>query len=182
MSQPWRPVSPPVTSTVRLLEPVGTMPPASFISWWEAGLLDLQQLRELLPDAWTPDNPVRDLGEQRWLEQFVSAGVVVEYPAGYPKDRRVNLEEPVEVYRGAPDRTKGRGMPWSADLAKAQWFADRWASRGVSAGLYRAVIPPEAVLAVFFDGRNESEVVVNPNKLRGRVERVGSGTAAPGPA
>lgn len=46
-------------------------------------------------------------------------------------------------------------------------FAEDAAARG-EAGVWKATVPPQAVLALFGDER-EQEVVVNPNMLRGRV-------------
>jgi hypothetical protein len=77
----------------------------------------------------------------------------------------------VTVWRGASLASKGRGFSFSAYRECALKFAERSASTGCDAGLFRAVVPPYGVLALFGDDR-EQEVVINPNVLRGRVELI----------
>ena len=55
-------------------------------------------------------------------------------------------------------------MSWSTDLAKAEWFRDRWIRLGVPAHVWRAVAHPAAILGVV-DDRQEHEVIVNPMLL-----------------
>lgn len=79
---------------------------------------------------------------------------------------------PLTIWRGASLSSQGRGMSWTQFRDCAVTFAQAWADihQGGS-GLFRAVVPPAAVLAMFRDER-EDEVVVNPNMLRGRVSLV----------
>jgi hypothetical protein len=75
--------------------------------------------------------------------------------------------ESLTVCRGVKDEVTDRRMSWTLDLDEARWFGDRFR---VGVGVvYRALVPPPAVLARF-ETRRESEVVINPNMLRGRVE------------
>ena len=76
------------------------------------------------------------------------------------------------VFRGDSLESRGRGMSWTSYRECAASFAeDGRASVGIRAGIFRAVIPSRAVLAIFGDSR-EQEIVVNPHMLRGRIERV----------
>jgi hypothetical protein len=59
-------------------------------------------------------------------------------------------------------------MSWTLDVELARWFAERKALLKPAA-IYRATVPPSAVLALWLNDRAEQEVVVNPNMLRGRT-------------
>lgn len=73
-----------------------------------------------------------------------------------------NLPEKITVYRGTGEDAKHLlGLSWTLDFEKAKWFATRWNRKGK---IYRGVIPKEAVLA-YFSRRDESEVVIDYNKL-----------------
>src|ERR1700720_120677 len=69
--------------------------------------------------------------------------------------------------RGAPDRAdRGltRGLAWTMDQSKAEWFAGRFPYRGppfVASGW----VFKRDVFA-YFIGRQESEIVVSPNSIR----------------
>ncbi len=148
--------------------------PELVYGWWEAGVLTTDDLRTLLPEAWVgAEYPVRDLGERKWLRLFREVGYVYRWSGDARWKGSVDAppSSPVTVHRGAPAWTQGRGMSWAVEMESAEWFADRWASWGVPAAIYRATVPAKAVLGMFND-RREQEVVINPNMLRGRVELV----------
>jgi hypothetical protein len=67
----------------------------------------------------------------------------------------------VELYRGGSTESRGRGMAWTTELAVARRFATE-SSIWDRTAIYRAELPPIAILAMTID-RAESEVVVNPN-------------------
>jgi hypothetical protein len=77
--------------------------------------------------------------------------------------------EPLTLYRGAiPSRRKG--MAWTADRERAEWFRDRFNTAGLkTAHLYTATVEPRRVLARFI-GRSEDEYVIDTKGLR--VEQV----------
>jgi hypothetical protein len=80
--------------------------------------------------------------------------------------------EPLVIWRGQRDRRAPK-MSWTTDRDRAVWFAHRYGLVSRPSVLYRAVAPPEAVLA-FIDSehdRAETEVIVNPHLLRD-VEKV----------
>lgn len=120
----------------------------------------------MIPEAWVrPEWPTQDIGEQAWIEMFRGAGFVfcVSSDAQFDDGGRSlhRPTEPLTVYRGAPLETAGLGMSWSLDEARARWFAKRWLFFGRPSGLYRGVVPPEGVFAMFND-RTEQEVVLDP--------------------
>lgn len=156
---------------------------------WEAGDLTGEQLHAGIHAAWVYNEaPIRSIGERRWLRLFKAAGFVSAVVAesadtnssdGTRKviEQRFELitecpTKPVTVWRGADLERSGRGMSWSLHRECAHDFARRVADRyRRPAAVYRAELPPRAVLGVFGDER-EQELVVNPNMLRGRVELI----------
>ncbi len=151
--------------------------PALLLEWWECGLLSIDDLRHVLPGVWvSAEFPVRAIGERAWLRMFKTAGYVYclssdagVFISGHDPSKPPTCD--LEVYRGARLQTRGRGMSWSLDREKAQWFAERWAIWRVPAGVFAFTAPPRAVLAMFND-RAEQEVVVNPHMLRNRLRLV----------
>lgn len=85
------------------------------------------------------------------------------------KERRVlkNLPEEVVVYRGVKPNAKIKALSWTLSYDTAKWFADRFEKNGT---VYRARIKKNDILA-YFEGRGESEVVVNPTNLH-RIEKI----------
>jgi hypothetical protein len=136
--------------------------PALLAEWWETGRIHADELGPLLLGVWSgAEWPLALVGERRWVAMFKAA-------VGLPRPT-----DPLVIYRGAW-RVRARGMSWTLDLERARWFARRetlmhpeW-----GAAVYEATVPPRAVLALIPDddnSRGESEVVVNPNMLRGRT-------------
>lgn len=83
------------------------------------------------------------------------------------------LPDPVTIYRGC-SRPRVRGVSWTTDRDVAAGFAR--GHRGIrvpDSVVAQAAVPKEAVFAVFTD-RNESEVLVDPRRLRKlRLEPLG---------
>lgn len=73
------------------------------------------------------------------------------------------LPEIVRIYRGVQSHNKkyARAMSWTLSAKTARWFADRYKQKGV---VYSADIPREYILALC-DGRDESEIIVDPKHL-----------------
>lgn len=139
--------------------------PDQLSGWWRAGELTVPVLRALIIEAWQlPEFPQLALGERRWLEMFRASGFVSDTGRDPP-------DAPMTLYRGAPLHTRGRGMSWTPDAEKARWFAARrpYFTARLPAGLFRATVPPHAVLALIEEGRGENEAVLNPRCLRGRA-------------
>ncbi len=79
------------------------------------------------------------------------------------REQLADLDEPVTVYRGVTSYNAKniRALSWTLDYEKAEWFAHRYAEDGT---VYEAQINKRHILALF-NGRNESEVVVDPKGL-----------------
>lgn len=75
-----------------------------------------------------------------------------------------SLPEIITVYRGvSPGRAKD-GLSWTDDKEKAIWFANRFATENQQGYLLAGKVDKEDVLA-YFNGRNESELVIHPKSI-----------------
>ena len=79
-----------------------------------------------------------------------------------------SLDDPVTVYRGVTSYNAKniKALSWTLDRETAEWFAHRFGEEGT---VYEAQIPKKYILA-FFNGRNESEAVVDPKHLEQIME------------
>jgi hypothetical protein len=126
-------------------------------TWWkQAGLVSLDQLREILPEAWTNAEYPFQCGYGNILRMFRATGFVTDAPDHHPP------ESEVYIFRGCLAKHK-RGLSWTFNPRKADWFANRFNKKGLG-HVYKAHIPKEGVLGIFL-GRNEDEVVVEPKLL-----------------
>lgn len=78
------------------------------------------------------------------------------------------LEGPVTVYRGVTPYNAGsvKSLSWTLSRETAEWFAHRFGEEGT---VYEAQIDKAHILAMF-TGRNESEVIVDPQHLMNITE------------
>jgi hypothetical protein len=75
-----------------------------------------------------------------------------------------SLPPEIEIYRGC-QRYRERGLSWTVDLEVAQGFAIGKRCRNSVPTIVSALIPKEHVFGIFAD-RNESEITVDPRRLR----------------
>jgi hypothetical protein len=111
--------------------------------------------RELLASVWEHDH--------RWLMASVIQRRQLRSMFRYAEFSIPNaLPSRVRIWRGTSGISRAlakRGISWSLDRAVACWFATRWSgARGVPLVLH-AVVPRES-LHLYYDGRDEREVVV----------------------
>lgn len=119
----------------------------------------------ILADAWIrSENPNNDpnLSRGKLLSMFKAADPTVLMDA----DERARLDElgeTVTVYRGVRSSRPGsvKALSWTLDREIAQWFAERYGRNGT---VYEAKIEKKHICALFL-GRNESEVILNPEYL-----------------
>ena len=78
------------------------------------------------------------------------------------------LEDPVTVYRGVtPYNAKNiRALSWTLKYEVAKWFSERFGENGT---VYQAQVEKAHIFALFH-GRNEAEVIVDPQHLTGIVQ------------
>ena len=74
-----------------------------------------------------------------------------------------DLPEIVTIYRGVGSNKYKNGMSWTLDLDKARWFSKRFNFDGEY--VYQGTINKSDIL-VYTEQRNESEVIVNPRKVK----------------
>ena len=127
--------------------------------------LSLEDFSELLADAWIRSeypNDDSDINQPQLLSLFRDA----ESTALMNTDEYAvwaALPDPVTVYRGVTSYNAKhiRRMSWTLDRKTAEWFAHRFRENGT---VYQARIPKDSVYA-FFNGRNEAEIIVDPEFL-----------------
>ena len=142
--------------------------------------IDEDRLRELLPDVWSLTNaPLAYVDADSLVAMFETAGFISD------EDEAEKPTEPLTVYRGAHPAFRD-GLAWTTSEGRAWFFAcnypdtlrTRMAIDHQVAGapapalgnpseafhVYRADVMPWGVLARF-NGREEEEVVVNPEAL-----------------
>jgi hypothetical protein len=135
--------------------------PDFLIGWERAGFLDDKQLRVLLPYVWSlAEYPERTLGRATRLRLFARTGFISE-------TGRLAPTEPLVIWRGQRDGRPPR-MAWTTTATGPCGTPRRDGAVNRPAAPYRAVAPPEAVLAFVDakDGRGEDEVIVNPHLLQ----------------
>ena len=142
--------------------------PHTVVMWYLMRELTAPELRVLLRAVWTNvELPSRILETHYWLAMFRDAGFVTDDAERAIAVRRRSLT----VWRGATPRYS-KGMSWTLDIDQARWFAHRELTvfGYDDAAVFKAKVPRPHVLAMFFERRAESEVVVNPRTLRGSAE------------
>lgn len=120
---------------------------------------------ELLADAWIrSENPNNDpnLSKSKLISMFKDADPAVLMDESEYKELKA-LDNPVTVYRGVTfhNAKNVRALSWTLDYGVAEWFSKRFDEDGT---VYEAQINKEHILALF-NGRNESEVIVDPKYL-----------------
>ena len=137
---------------------------------FSAPVLSQENLGQLLAHAWILEecpNQDRNVSKRELLALFHSVPPELlmdeEEYAVYQ-----SLEDPVTVYRGVTSYNAKniKALSWTLDRDTAEWFAYRFGEEGT---VYEAQIQKEHILA-FFNGRNESEVVVDPKYLEQIME------------
>ena len=127
--------------------------------------LSKQDFSQILADAWIrSENPNNDpnLSQSKLLSMFQSA----EPRHLMSQDELHTLDEldaTVTVYRGVTsfNAQNVKALSWTLDRSVAEWFATRFDEDGT---VYQAQIDKAHIYA-YFDGRNESEIIVNPKYL-----------------
>lgn len=135
--------------------------PAILYELWTDGEITTAELRDHLVPVWSMvEHPLRALPRRVWLSWFR----VLTFPK--PVIPRGGLV----IFRGAIP-AKARGMSWTTDPERAQWFADRCVSIGAPAAhVYTVGAPRRAVLADVDaiegeGGRGEREIIIDPDQL-----------------
>ena len=129
--------------------------------------LSKKDMSEILASAWTTsENPCRDpnVSKLELLAMFLTADPVALMSKEELEEYH-QLSDTVTVYRGVTSHAEdtSRGLSWTLKYETARWFAQRFGCHGC---VYEAQIGKEHIHA-YFNGRNESEVIVHPKYLLG---------------
>ncbi len=128
--------------------------------------LSRQDFSELLGTAWiTSEYANRDADVSR--KQLVDMFKRTDPEAIMDESEReelASLDDTITVYRGVTSINKKdlRALSWTLSYETADWFAHRFGENGK---VYEAQIDKEHIFALF-NGRDESEVVLDPQYLR----------------
>ena len=136
----------------------------SFLSLAEPHL-SKKDFSEILADAWIrSENPNMDKNfvKKSLVDMFKKADQSILMD-GEEKDVFDSFDDTVTIYRGVTSYNAKniKALSWTTDYQTAEWFAHRFGEEGT---VYEAQISKEHILA-FFNGRNESEVIVDPKYL-----------------
>lgn len=83
------------------------------------------------------------------------------------RDALAAMPKTLTIYRGCADWNE-QGWSWSTDFAKAKWFAERALSPDGNRMVVKATVSKSFVLG-FLTGRNESEIVIDPEMVSSEV-------------
>lgn len=76
-----------------------------------------------------------------------------------------NMPNQFPVYRGFIG-TRGKGLSWTTDKKKAEWFAKRFAKvEGIGQPKLMEGIAKKKDVLAYFNGRKEKEIVIDPDKV-----------------
>lgn len=76
-----------------------------------------------------------------------------------------SLPDIINVYRGvAVGRNAQKGLSWTCNYKTAEWFANRFNTKGMKGYILQGTVNKDDVFA-YFNGRGEDEVVCNSEKV-----------------
>ena len=127
--------------------------------------LSRKDFSEILSDAWIrSENPNDDpnISTKELVSMFKAADIEYLMEAS-EREELAALDDEVTIYRGLTSYNANhiKAMSWTLDYDTADWFAHRFHEEGT---VYEAKINKRHILALF-NGRNESEVIADPDHL-----------------
>lgn len=128
--------------------------------------LSREDFSEILAAAWVrteAPNADPNLTKNKLLSMFKKADPSILMDEDEYEQLKA-LDETVTVYRGVTSHNAKniKALSWTLDFETAEWFAHRFNEDGT---VYEARIDKEHIYALF-NGRKESEVIVDPKFLR----------------
>ena len=125
--------------------------------------LNFMDYTEFLRELWTyvefPNND-KNVSKREFVSYFKKASknlLMTDHEVQVFQE----LPQEITIYRGTGKHKNYKALSWTLDLDKAKWFANRWNQKGT---VYKAKIKYKDCLA-YFEGRGESELVVDYSKL-----------------
>jgi hypothetical protein len=136
---------------------------------------DFSLLWPLVADVWTDTESIRinqDTWRDIWLTPCRHRHRVMS------KGERAALKRMpavITVYRGVGHRKAVKGLSWTTDRERGEWFARRFTHGGRRPLLASGQVHKRDVLA-YFTGRKESEIVTLPESVTGvAVDQIAKG-------
>jgi len=132
---------------------------------YTAQYLSREDMSQILASAWTrSEAPHQDVNVT--VNQLLRMFKQADPTCLMDQDEYIQfkmLDDPVTVYRGVTsyNAKSVKALSWTLNRETAEWFAHRFGENGT---VYEAQIPKSHIYA-FFNGRNESEVIVDPKYL-----------------
>ena len=131
--------------------------------------IDSTELHRLLSTMWVDSEHPSQFGKtflQHLFKTAVAAGGLVTDVEGDPDEvsKMVLPLTTVTLFRGVSSKRDGRGLSWTKDGQRASWFATRLSKTG-SGYVFGCEVEPSGIWGIF-EGRGESEVVVNTRKIK----------------
>jgi hypothetical protein len=125
-----------------------------------------KEYSDLLLDLWLSTEFPHQHKISSLVNMFSIADIAEMMDEG-EKNIYANFPEKLTIYRGTPDKkAKIRGLSWTTDLEKAEWFAKRFNLKGT---VYQATISKNRIF-LYTHKRCENEVIVNPRYLKNVTE------------
>ena len=120
----------------------------------------------LLANAWvSSENPNQDVNVNiptltKWFKKADKRLLMTE------EDYQVfvNLEPEFKIYRGVAIGRNPKGLSWTMNYSKAEWFANRFNTANQKGYIQEGIVKKENVLA-YFNIRDEEEIVANIKDL-----------------
>ena len=122
--------------------------------WWE-----------LVAYTWTDSENIRECAHA-W--EFILRTDRAQHQCMMRDDEReafAALPKLIAVYQGCTDQ-RDDGLSWTTDRAKAEWFANRFASMEKAEPVVRAAFVDKTDVLAYLTRRNESEILVAPEHVR----------------
>lgn len=132
--------------------------------------LSVEDYAKYLEDCWvSEENPNMDVN----VSIRESIGYFKKAKKEYlmtPEDYEyyTNIPNKIKVWRGVAEGRVKLGLSWTDDKSKAEWFMNRFGSKGY---LLEVVVDKKDILA-YFNSRNEKEVVVDVLRVKNKIKKV----------
>lgn len=121
---------------------------------------------QILSAVWTQQEQLWQ-NRRLYLQLFQSPRPQRQFLMTAAERRKLEgMPDEFPVYRGFIGK-RGRGLSWTIDQSKAEWFARRFAmlTHLGQPRLMKGIVKKKDVLA-YFNGRKEKEIVVDPANVR----------------
>lgn len=129
--------------------------------------MSLKDFSYFLADAWTSsENPNNDVNCN--INLLISWFKYCDKQILMTKEEYITFtqfQQKITVYRGVSVNGTEKGLSWTVDLNKANWFAHRFDNHSLHGYVIKTIVDKNDILA-YFTRRNENEIVIDINKTK----------------